>query len=71
VWARKEACVKAAGLRLVQGLPVPVGGPDDRVVRCDAGAYRVCDVAVPAGWRAAVALAGVRRYRVVGHAWTP
>jgi 4'-phosphopantetheinyl transferase len=59
LWARKEACVKAAGVRLVQGLAVPVRGPGDTIVATCAGApYRVRAGPVPAGFPAAVALAG-------------
>jgi len=53
LWARKEACVKATGGRLTQGLALPVAaGP---VV---AGAYHVVDVPVPAGFAGAVAVEG-------------
>jgi 4'-phosphopantetheinyl transferase len=58
LWARKEAVVKAAGGRLWPNLRIAVRGRD--VVRCaePACSHRVADVAAPAGFRAAVALAG-------------
>jgi 4'-phosphopantetheinyl transferase len=63
LWARKEACLKAAGGRLAEGLRLPVlgeAGPGDLVVRDPGGRlpgpYLVRDVPVPAGYRAAVAL---------------
>lgn len=77
LWTRKEACVKAAGGRLTQGLRLPVTGPPapgaGRVVRDPAGPlpgpFLVRDVPAPDGFRAAVALAGVDRYRVLRHRW--
>ena len=65
LWARKEACLKVAGGRLMPGLRLPAL---DTVV---AGRYRVRDLAVPAGFRAAVALEGDSPYRVVRHWWPP
>jgi 4'-phosphopantetheinyl transferase len=58
LWSRKEAVVKAAGGRLWPNLGIAVLGRD--VVGCaePAGAHRVADVQAPAGFRAAVALAG-------------
>ncbi|MDQ7910887.1 4'-phosphopantetheinyl transferase superfamily protein [Phytohabitans sp. ZYX-F-186] len=65
LWARKEACVKATGGRLTQGLALPVaGGP---VV---AGAYHVVDVPVPAGFAGAVALCGPEPFRVTTAWWS-
>jgi 4'-phosphopantetheinyl transferase len=54
LWARKEAVVKASGGRLWANLTIAVR---DDVVSC-AGPYRVADVTVPPGYRAAVALSG-------------
>jgi 4'-phosphopantetheinyl transferase len=81
LWARKEACVKAAGGRLMEGMPLPVRGGLDRLpatgaLVCDPtgtlpGQYLVRDVPVPPGFRAAVALAGTRPYRVVRHRYSP
>jgi 4'-phosphopantetheinyl transferase len=57
LWARKEAVVKAAGSRLWANLTMPV---TDDLVECSVppGRYRVADVTAPAGYRAALALAG-------------
>lgn len=70
LWARKEACVKAAGGRLMQGMILPV----TRNPVCDPGGalpgpYRVRDVPAPPGFRAAVALAGAQPFRVTHHAY--
>ncbi|WP_194919684.1 4'-phosphopantetheinyl transferase family protein [Catenulispora rubra] len=69
LWARKEAVTKAAGGRLTQVLPLltPPGG----IVEFVAGVYRVVDVEVPAGFRAAVALAGADEFRVEVSEWVP
>jgi len=58
LWARKEAVVKAAGGRLWPNLTIAVHDRD--VVSCaePRGAHRVSDLPAPAGFRAAVALAG-------------
>ena len=58
LWSRKEAVVKAAGGRLWPNLGIAVLGCD--VVSCadPPGAHQVADVPAPAGFRAAVALAG-------------
>jgi 4'-phosphopantetheinyl transferase len=65
LWVRKEACLKAAGGRLVEGLAVPVLSVDGEVLaRHPAGDYLVRDVPVPAGFRAAVAAAGVEQFRM-------
>jgi 4'-phosphopantetheinyl transferase len=63
LWTRKEACVKAAGGRLMEGmrLPVRAAGPvRDLLVR---------DVPVPDGFRGAVALCGSQGYRVRRRWW--
>lgn len=65
LWVRKEACLKAAGGRLVEGLAVPVLSPNhETLVQHPDGDYLVRDVPVPAGFRAAVALAGVAPFRI-------
>jgi 4'-phosphopantetheinyl transferase len=60
LWARREACVKAAGGRLAQGLRLPVNGPSPVLVRDPAGIlpgpWLVLDIPVPPGFRAAVAI---------------
>lgn len=69
LWARKEAMVKAAGSRLMRGMPVSVldrGG----VVEFDDRPHRIADIPAPAGFRAAVALRGDRPYHVVEHWWS-
>lgn len=69
LWCRKEAVVKAAGGRLWPNLGIEVLGCE--VVRCaePAGAYRVADVPAPAGYRAAVALAGEAAFAARAEAW--
>ncbi|PPK68374.1 4'-phosphopantetheinyl transferase superfamily protein [Actinokineospora auranticolor] len=64
---RKEACVKAAGGRLFPGLRLPVHAR--AVVHQADGPYRVRDLPAPAGYAAAVALAGTDDYRVREHRW--
>ncbi|MFL6117754.1 MAG: 4'-phosphopantetheinyl transferase family protein [Catenulispora sp.] len=61
LWARKEAVCKAFGGRLTQVLPLPVAGD---VVQVGSSGYRVVDLCVPAGFRAAVALSGAEPFRV-------
>jgi 4'-phosphopantetheinyl transferase len=65
LWVRKEACVKAAGGTLWPALSLPV--LHDIVV---PGPFRVTDIPVPAGFRAAVALTGDRPYRTMLRTWT-
>lgn len=69
LWARKEAVVKAAGSRLWPNLKIAVHGRD--VVSCTepAGSHRVADVAVPAGFRAAVALDGAEPFVMEVAGW--
>jgi 4'-phosphopantetheinyl transferase len=71
LWTRKEAVVKAAGGRLWPNLRMPVHGHD--VVECvePPGPYRVADVAAPAGYSIAVALAGAEPDTVLAQACTP
>lgn len=66
LWARKESLVKAAGARLTRGLATPVAGPAPVVVQHD-GPFRIDDLAAPAGFRAAVALAGEEPFTVTQH----
>lgn len=77
IWTRKEACVKAAGARLTQGLGLPVGGlPDDRGrgLRCTGsgavdGTWTVRDLPLADGSVGAVALAGAQDYCVAVRTW--
>ncbi|MEV6976287.1 4'-phosphopantetheinyl transferase superfamily protein [Kitasatospora sp. NPDC093806] len=73
LWCRREACVKAYGGRLVQGLGLPVTGPAP-VLLADPGALgtgpcRVDDVPVPGPFRAAVAAVGTRPFHLAVHTW--
>jgi 4'-phosphopantetheinyl transferase len=68
LWARKEACVKVAGGRLLPGLEQVI--PRAGVVAGDQGGTglgpcRVRDVYAPPGYRAAVAAEGTDPYDVV------
>ena len=73
LWARKEACVKVHGGRLVDGLRLPVrqasrftlDGRDGAL----PGVLQVTDLRCPSGFRAALALDGDQAYRVVRHRW--
>ena len=69
LWARKEAVVKAAGSRLWPNLGIAVRGR--AVVRCaePASFHRVAGVAVPVGFRAAVALAGTAPFDLKTAGW--
>ncbi|GGM09688.1 4'-phosphopantetheinyl transferase family protein [Dactylosporangium sucinum] len=71
LWARKEAVVKAAGDRLTRGLCLPVAGDAPPVVEHDGVPFAVRDVGAPAGFRAAVALAGAEPFTVDGQPNTP
>ncbi len=70
LWARKEACVKVSGGRLLPGLQLTVLGtgmtaPD--LVRTSAGACLVRNLRVPRGFRAAVAAEGTRPFSIIRH----
>lgn len=74
LWARKEALVKAGGGRLAQGLRL---GVRESVVHVGEhpggippGPYRLREVPVPDGYRAAVALYGAENYDVVVTEWS-
>ncbi|MFI1919631.1 4'-phosphopantetheinyl transferase family protein [Nocardia sp. NPDC020380] len=76
LWTRKEACVKAAGVRLAQGLRLPVAGTAGTVIVRDPrqalpGLWTVTDLNVPAGYTAAVALAGTQPAAVIPQTWRP
>jgi 4'-phosphopantetheinyl transferase len=66
LWARKEACVKVAGGRLLPGLEQVI--PRTGVVAGDQGGVGPClvrDVRAPRGYRAAVAAEGTDAYDVI------
>jgi 4'-phosphopantetheinyl transferase len=74
LWTRKEACVKAAGGRLTQGMSVPVAHTaSEAVVRDPTGAlrgpWRVADLALPDGYAGAVALFGADPFSVSSRMW--
>jgi 4'-phosphopantetheinyl transferase len=80
LWTRKEACVKVAGGRLMQGMKLPVHAPAGDGARQRTilvhdpdgplpGPYLVRDVPAPAGYRAAVAVGGDRWYAVSRRRW--
>jgi 4'-phosphopantetheinyl transferase len=75
LWTRKEACVKAAGGRLSQGLRLPVRGRGPVLVHRPGtalpGPFLVRDVPAPTGYGAAVALAGDGPYPVSRRWWEP
>lgn len=66
LWTRKEACLKASGGRLIEGMRVPVLGTDhvhDPGGRLP-GPYVVRDLSAPAGFHAAVAVEGTESFTV-------
>jgi 4'-phosphopantetheinyl transferase len=73
LWARKEACVKVTGGRLMQGMKLPVQGTGSLAVHDPGGGLPgpclVRDVPAPPGFRAAVALEGTGPFRVRQHRW--
>ena len=66
LWSRKEACLKASGGRLIEGMRVPVLGTD--LVHDPGGVlpgpYVVRDLSMPAGFHAAVAMEGTESFTV-------
>jgi 4'-phosphopantetheinyl transferase len=73
LWTRKEACVKVAGGRLMQGMLLRVRAPRrGGVLVRDPALPEPClvrDVPVPEGFRAAVALAGEEPFRITRWWW--
>jgi len=74
LWTRKEACVKAAGGRLTQGMGLPVAHTASQAVVRDPageleGPWRVADLALPDGYAGAVALFGGDPFSVSSRMW--
>ncbi|GAA3456343.1 4'-phosphopantetheinyl transferase family protein [Dactylosporangium matsuzakiense] len=67
LWARKEAVVKAAGDRLMRNLRLAVAGDPPPLVHLDGTPHAVADLEAPAGFRAAVALAGAGPFSIRMH----
>jgi 4'-phosphopantetheinyl transferase len=67
LWARKEACVKVAGGRLLPGLEqvIPRSGLVARQCGTPGGPCLVRDVRAPRGYRAAVAAEGTHGYDII------
>lgn len=75
LWTRKEACVKASGGRLSQGLGLRVGGGAGQLTVQGGGAldgpWRVADLAPTRGYAGAVALTGSGPFRLAVRSWRP
>ncbi|MGW7077323.1 4'-phosphopantetheinyl transferase family protein [Streptomyces sp. NPDC054866] len=75
LWTRKEACVKAAGGRLTQGMGLPVAhtGPQATTRQPGAlpGPWRVADLLLPEGYAGAVAMLGDGPFNVSRRMWYP
>jgi 4'-phosphopantetheinyl transferase len=73
LWARKEACVKVTGGRLIPGLRLPAQGSGQLIIGDPGGPlpgpYLVRDVPAPPGFYAAVAMEGTQPYRVIQRSW--
>jgi 4'-phosphopantetheinyl transferase len=70
LWARKEACVKVSGGRLMPGLLLPVleaGEIGTDLSDSNADRYLVRDLRVPSGYRAAVAVEGTSPFSIKRH----
>ena len=65
------AAYKAAGDRLTRCLSLPVAGARAPLVRHDGVTYRLIDLPAPAGFRAALALAGAAPFDVRTHPRPP
>jgi 4'-phosphopantetheinyl transferase len=75
LWSRKEACVKARGGRLADGLALEVDAATPLCLPFPAGSahdlVRVQDLAAPPTHRAAVALTGAAPFDVLHRVWEP
>jgi 4'-phosphopantetheinyl transferase len=80
LWTRKEACAKVGGGRLIPALAWPSRPPDPHPLECidAAGPVRsgepaepvlIRDLAMPAGFSGAVALAGSDDFEITTHWW--
>jgi len=69
LWARKEACAKAVGGRLIPVLAVPV--LDRSVAEVDTGPVALADLPAPAGYSAAVAAVGGAPVSALTTWWQP
>lgn len=75
LWTRKEACVKAAGGRLTQGMGLPVAHTVRQATAYQSGAlpgpWRVADLSLPEGYSGAVAMVGDGPFSVSPKMWYP
>ncbi|MFJ3214689.1 4'-phosphopantetheinyl transferase family protein [Kitasatospora sp. NPDC086801] len=74
LWTRKEACVKASGGRLTQGMGIPVAhdGPEATVHARSGplpGPWRVTDLPLPEDYAGSVALIGDGPFNVSRRMW--
>ncbi|MEU9075871.1 4'-phosphopantetheinyl transferase superfamily protein [Kitasatospora sp. NPDC048538] len=74
LWTRKEACVKASGGRLTQGMGIPVAHPGrEAAVYARSGPlpgpWRVVDLPLPGGYAGSVALTGDGPFNVSRRMW--
>ncbi|MER8100653.1 4'-phosphopantetheinyl transferase superfamily protein [Kitasatospora sp. NPDC094016] len=74
LWTRKEACVKASGARLTQGMGIPVAhdGPEATVYARSGplpGPWRVNDLPLPEEYAGSVALIGDGPFNVSRRMW--
>lgn len=73
LWCRREACVKVYGGRLAEGLRLPVDGAGPVPLPAAGVSCTVRDVPLPEGFpgfRAAVAVEGVRPVRIRPAVWS-
>lgn len=68
LWARKEACLKVTGDRLLPGLAQAVMG-DDLADDYQATTALIREVRMPPGYRVAVGAEGTAHYSITRHWW--